>query len=72
MRAKVNKKEYKKRFVVERDFGIGKKWYGLGRVRYRGRWKVEVQALMIFFVMNANIIAKYIPQGLLYMGKRKI
>lgn len=63
LREKVDKKEYKKRFVVERNFGIAKKWYGLDRARYRGRWRVGIQALMVFFVMNAKIIADQVPSG---------
>jgi IS5 family transposase len=63
IREKVEEREYKKRFVVERSFGQGKKWHGLDRARYRGRWRVGIQALMIFFVMNIKIIASYAPQG---------
>jgi IS5 family transposase len=44
----------KKRPIVERRFGAGKKWHGLGRARYRGKWRVAVQAMMTFLVMNVK------------------
>ncbi len=44
----------KKRPIVERRFGAGKKWHGLGRARYRGKWRVAIQAIMTFLVMNVK------------------
>jgi IS5 family transposase len=62
LRKKIDKEDFKQRFVVERNFAHAKKWHDLGRARYRGRWRVGVQALMVFFVMNAEIIIRQISQ----------
>ena len=48
------KEALKKRPIIERRFGAGKKWHGLGRARYWGRAKVAIQALMTFLVMNVK------------------
>jgi IS5 family transposase len=47
-----------KRKMIERKFAEAKKWHGLRRARYRGRWKVAIQALMTFLVMNAKRIVR--------------
>jgi IS5 family transposase len=52
------KEALKKRPIVERRFGAGKKWHGLGRARYWGRAKVAIQALMTFLVMNVKRMVK--------------
>jgi len=52
------KEALKKRPIVERRFGGGKKWHGLGRARYWGRAKVAIQALMTFLVMNVKRMVK--------------
>ncbi|MFZ5769618.1 MAG: transposase [Bacillota bacterium] len=41
---------------MERVFGEAKKWHGLGRARYRGKWRVYVQAAITFAVMNVKKI----------------
>lgn len=46
------KEALKIRSSIERRFGGGKKWLGLGRARYRGKAKMVIQALMTFLVMN--------------------
>jgi len=46
----------KQRHKVERKFAEGKKKHGLGRARYRGRWKVHLQGLLIYLVMNLKRI----------------
>jgi IS5 family transposase len=48
------KEALKKRSLIERRFGGGKKWHGLGRARYRKKWRVAIQALMTFLVMNVK------------------
>lgn len=48
----------KLRKIVERKFGEAKKWHGMSRARYRGKWKVAIQVLMTFLVMNAKRIAR--------------
>ena len=52
------KEALKIRSSIERRFGVGKKWLGLGRVRYRGKAKMAIQALMPFWVMNAKRMVK--------------
>lgn len=61
------KEALRKRPIVERRFGGGKKWHGLGRARYWGRAKVAIQALMTFLVMNVKRMVK-----LLSMREQKI
>lgn len=39
---------------IERKFGEAKKWHGLSRARYRGRWRVAIQAFMTFIVVNVK------------------
>lgn len=48
----------KKRSMIERRFGGGKKWHGLGRARYWGKAKVAIQAIMTFLVMNVKRMVK--------------
>lgn len=48
----------KKRSLIERQFGGGKKWHGLGRTRYRRKWRVAIQAIMTFLVMNVKRMVK--------------
>ena len=48
------KEALRRRPMVERRFGAGKKWHGLGRACYWGRAKVAIQALMTFLVMNVK------------------
>lgn len=52
------KEAMKVRSLIERRFGGGKKWYGLGRARYWGKAKVAIQALMTFWVMNVKRMVK--------------
>lgn len=47
-----------KRKRIEAKFGEAKKWHMLQRARYRGRWRVAIQVLMTFFVMNAKRMVK--------------
>lgn len=44
------------RYKVERKFAEGKKWHHLGKARYRGRWKVHLQCLLIYLSMNLKRI----------------
>lgn len=46
------------RAQIEPKYGEGKVWHGLGRARYRGRWRVAIQAMMTFVVMNAKRLVK--------------
>jgi len=50
----------KLRKMIERKFGEAKKWHGLGRARYRGKWRVAIQVLMTFLVMNVKRMVKLI------------
>jgi len=52
------KRALKLRKMIERKFAEAKKWHGLRRARYRGKWKVAIQVLMTFLVMNAKRIAR--------------
>lgn len=48
------------RKMIERKFGEAKKWHGMGRARYRGKWRVAIQVLMTFLVMNIKRMVKLI------------
>lgn len=61
------KEALKRRCLIERRFGAGKRWHGLGRARYWGKAKVAIQALMTFLVMNVKRMVK-----LLSMREQKI
>lgn len=52
------KRALRLRKMIERKFAEAKKWHGLRRARYRGKWKVAIQVLMTFLVMNAKRIAR--------------
>ena len=58
------RKLYKYRSIIERIYGRAKKWHGLERARYRGRWRVAIQVFMTFFVMNAKKALR-IKEGLI-------
>lgn len=44
------------RHKVERKYAEGKQWHHLGKARYRGRWKVHVQGILTYLVMNLKRI----------------
>lgn len=59
--------------MIERRFWGGKKWMGLRRARYRRKWRVAIQALMTFWVMNVKRMVKLLrgkeqEMGLLETG----
>lgn len=56
LRRGIQKEKYKLRLAVERVIGQAKRWRELGRAKYRGLWKVEIQALMTFMVGNLKIM----------------
>lgn len=43
---------------VERRFGQAKRHHRLARARYRGRWRMGIQAVMTFFVIDAKRMVK--------------
>ena len=45
-----------RRKAIERKFGEVKKWHSLSRARYRARWRVAIQVLMTFMVVNIKRI----------------
>ncbi len=50
------------RKMIERKFGEAKKWHGMSRARYRGKWKVAIQVLMTFLVINAKRMARLLKE----------
>lgn len=44
------------RYRVEQKYAEGKRWHHLGNARYRGRWKVHLQGLLTYLVMNLKRI----------------
>ncbi|MBD3272023.1 MAG: transposase [Elusimicrobia bacterium] len=73
---KQNKQEreeaLEKRKRIEAKFGEAKKWHGLHRARYRGRWRVAIQVLMTFFVTNAKRMVKLLFDKLSPPGSLKV
>jgi len=52
------KERYRKiRPVIERVFGWMKRWHGMGRARYRGRWRVGIQVILTCILINLKIMA---------------
>lgn len=47
---------------VERRFGQAKRHQGMDKTRYRGRWRMAIQALMTFFVINAKRMVKLLAK----------
>lgn len=47
---------------IEAKFGEAKKWHRLDRARYRGRWKVAIQTLMTFLMINCKRMMKLLKQ----------
>jgi transposase, IS5 family len=45
-----------RRYKLEQKYAEGKRWHRLGTARYRGRWKVHVQGLLTYLVMNLKRI----------------
>lgn len=52
------KRALRLRKIIERKFAEAKKWHGLRRARYRLKWKVAIQVIMTFLVINAKRIAR--------------
>lgn len=52
--ARIRKKALKLRKMIERKFGEAKRWHGMSRARYRRLWRVKIQVLMTFLVINAK------------------
>lgn len=45
-----------RRYKVEQKQAEGKRWHHLARARYRGRWKVHLQGLLTYLVINLKRI----------------
>jgi len=46
--------------IIEHKFAEGKKYHGLGKARFRGRWRVHIQSLLIYLVMNLKKIVNFL------------
>ncbi|MEW6047499.1 MAG: transposase, partial [Bacillota bacterium] len=58
------------RKMIERKFGEAKWWHRMDRARYRGKWRVAIQVLMTFIVLNAKRIARLLAERSLQNGHR--
>ncbi len=59
----VTRKEAQRiRLEVEPKYGEAKVWHGLGRARWRERWRVAIQAFITFGVINAKRLVRLIEQ----------
>lgn len=54
MRSKVYKQTTKERYKVERRFADGKTNHGLGRCRWIGQWKMEIQSYLTALTLNCK------------------
>ena len=46
--------------IIEHKFAEGKKLHGLAKARYRGRWRVHIQSLMIYLTTNLKKIVNFL------------
>lgn len=46
--------------IIEHKFAEGKKYHGLAKARYRGRWRVHIQSLIIYLTINLKKIVNYL------------
>lgn len=46
--------------IIEHKFAEGKKYHGLGKAKFRGRWRVHIQSLLIYLVMNLKKIVNFL------------
>lgn len=46
--------------IIEHKFAEGKKLHGLGKARYRGRWRVHLQSLIIYLTINLKKIVNFL------------
>lgn len=51
------KEKWKIRRKIERIFAWAKRWGNLGKARYLGLWRTEIQALATIFLWNAKILS---------------
>lgn len=54
MKSRIYKKTTKERYKVERRFADSKSNHGLGRCRWTGQWKMEVQSYLTACVLNCK------------------
>jgi len=60
--ARIRKKALRLRKMIERKFGEAKRWHGMSRARYRRLWRVKIQVLMTFLVINAKRMARLLEE----------
>lgn len=60
--ARIRKKALKLRKMIERKFGEAKKWHGMSRARYRRLWRVKIQVLMTFLVINTKRMTRLLEE----------
>jgi IS5 family transposase len=46
--------------IIEHKFAEGKKLHGLGKARYRSRWRVHIQSLIIYLTINLKKIVNFL------------
>lgn len=54
MKSKIYRKTIRERYKVERRFADGKVNHGLGRCRWIGQWKMEIQSYLTAIVLNCK------------------
>ena len=46
--------------IIEHKFAEGKKYHGLGKAKYWGRWRVHIQSLIIYLTINLKKIVSHL------------
>lgn len=46
--------------IIEHKFAEGKKLHGLAKAKYRGRWRVHIQSLIIYLTINLKKIVNFL------------
>lgn len=62
MKTKIYRKTIKERYKVERRFADGKSNHGLGKCRWLGQWKTEIQNYLTATVLNCKRIVVLLSQ----------
>jgi IS5 family transposase len=50
----------KMRGIIERTFAEAKRYHGLARARWNGKWKMTIQALLAFIVINCKRLVSWL------------
>ncbi|MBC7265290.1 MAG: transposase [Chloroflexi bacterium] len=61
----------KERYKIERKFGEGKRYHGMGRCRYLGLVRYTIQSILTAIVLNLKRLVKLLT-GVSFRGRAKV